>query len=223
VRVILVVLALIWVLALTPTLLRKLAERESTYSVAKFHRSLRVMRQTYPGQVAAMGGGLASGGQFAPGRVGPFVGGHTAAGYPAGRPVAARASGHSTRRRRQVLLVLGAGLVVTFLIGLVPGLSVLWAVSLLLLAVTAGYVALLIHFRRAELERAQKVVHLQRAAALSAEPAAAGVATAEVTAEVPAVASFGVPAHRVSRVRTSGPVRILTDRHETRTPAVVGG
>ena len=204
---ILVVLALIWVLALTPTLLRKLAERESTYSVTKFHRSLRVMRQSYPGQAAVAGAPAA-----ALERLTPAVGGTAA--RTASRPAGGRAAAQSARRRRQVLMVLGGGLAFTFLFGLVPGLSMLWDVSLLLLAVTAAYMGLLIHFRRAELERAQKVVQIAR-------PAPADEVTAEVPA-VPAPAAWAMPAPRISRVRAGGPVRIL-DRREVRTPAIVGG
>jgi hypothetical protein len=217
VKVILVVLALIWVVALTPTLLRKLAERESTYSVTKFHRSLRVMRQSYPGHDAGVIG--------LPGRLGYHGAPAAVPARGVGRPAGARISAGSARRRRQVLMVLGGGLAGTFLLGLVPGLSTLWVVSLLLLAVTAGYVGLLIHFRRAELERAQKVVHLSRSAAPAPAAAASPFeVTAEVPAVPPAVPPFAVPAGaRISRVRPGGPVRILTDRREARTPAVVGG
>ncbi len=139
---ILVVLALIWVLALTPTLLRKLSERESTYSVAKFHRSLRVMRRAYPGMAAA----AQQGGVVTPARPQPHM---------------ARPAGPSARRRRQVLTILGGTLVGTLLLGLIPGLGILWDVSLLTLALTAGYVALLIHFRRVAVERSRKVVVLR--------------------------------------------------------------
>lgn len=138
---ILVVLALVWVLALTPTLLRKLAERESTYSVAKFHRSLGVMRQAYPGMAAAaqQGGVVPLRAQFPP----------------------ARSSGPSAKRRRQVLTILTGTVVATLIIGLLPAMRVAWDVSLIGLALTAGYVALLIHFRRVAVERSEKVVFIR--------------------------------------------------------------
>ena len=134
---ILVVLALVWVLALTPTLLRKLAERESTYSVAKFHRSLGVMRRAYPGMAAAA-----------------QHGGIVAVRTPV------KATGPSAKRRRQVLTILTGTVVGTLLLGLVPGLQMAWDVSLLAVALTAGYVALLIHFRRVAVERSEKVVFI---------------------------------------------------------------
>ena len=42
------VLAIIWVMALTPMMLRKLSERRFTTSVDSFHRQLRGMRRAYP-------------------------------------------------------------------------------------------------------------------------------------------------------------------------------
>ena len=42
------VLAVIWVVALTPMMLRKLAERRFSNSVNSFHRQLRGMRRAYP-------------------------------------------------------------------------------------------------------------------------------------------------------------------------------
>jgi hypothetical protein len=178
--VILVVLALIWVVALTPTILRKLAEREFTYSVARFHRSLRVMRQVHPNQVAAAGagGGLGVGASSASRVIGLHSRGSSygtplrppvaSASAPAAVPVALHASGPTARRRRRVLAVLAGGLVGTFLLGFVPALDALWDVSLFLLAVTAAYVALLIHFRRVAVERAQKVVPIERGPQLEA-------------------------------------------------------
>jgi len=46
--VVIAVLAVIWVIALTPMLLRKLAERRFSNSVDSFHRQLRGMRRAYP-------------------------------------------------------------------------------------------------------------------------------------------------------------------------------
>ena len=42
------VLAVIWVIALTPMMLRKLSERRFSNSVDSFHRQLRGMRRAYP-------------------------------------------------------------------------------------------------------------------------------------------------------------------------------
>jgi len=164
--VILVVLALIWVLALTPTLLRKLAERESTYSVAKFNRSLRVMRRAYPSIAAA----AQHGGYVPPVR---------------SQMAVARATAPSARRRRQVLTVLTGTLVGTLLLGAIPGLQMAWDVSLLTFAMTVGYVALLVHFRHVATERAEKVVFIRNEAGAGA--GRRGAERREARAATPAV------------------------------------
>jgi hypothetical protein len=187
VRVILVVLALIWVVALTPTILRKLAEREFSYSVARFHRSQRAMRRVGTGQVAMAGAGAGAGdfgSMSAARRVALHSAGRgraavSAAPLPtaaAAEPFAAAAPvvrqvGPSAQRRRRVLTVLAGGLVGSFLFGFVPGLAALWDLSLAMLLLTAGYVGLLVHFRRVSLERSEKVVYLEAPAAVAPAPA----------------------------------------------------
>jgi hypothetical protein len=47
------------------------------------------------------------------------------------------------------------------LLGMVPGLKVLWGLALLAFAATAGYLALLIHIHRRAMERNVKVVDIQ--------------------------------------------------------------
>lgn len=183
---ILVVLALIWVVALTPTILRKLAEREFSYSVARFHRSQRAMRRVQPGQVAMAGAGDfglgAPAGMHAARRVALHSAGRRrasaapaadyeaplVAGPPAPPVVAAtaaaggvRPAGPSAQRRRRVLAVLGGGTVGSFLFGFVPGLDMFSYLALVMLVLTAGYVGLLVHFRRLAVERAEKVVQLE--------------------------------------------------------------
>jgi hypothetical protein len=64
-------------------------------------------------------------------------------------------------RRRRVLAGLISATVLFFLIGLLPGAGVMWAMALLTLGLTAGYVALLIHFHRLSVERAHKVIALE--------------------------------------------------------------
>jgi hypothetical protein len=172
VRVILGVLALIWVVALTPIALRKLREREGSYSVARFQGGLRAMRRAFPRDVATAGaGGMGLlGGQSMARRVGmppasrPALPVTPAEGTRARSAGPVRTAGPSARRRRQVLAYLGCGLVLSFLFGIVPALRLLWDVSLLLLALTAAYLALLIHFRRLADERAEKVVFLEQPA-----------------------------------------------------------
>jgi hypothetical protein len=67
----------------------------------------------------------------------------------------------AAHRRRSVLGILASVIVLTFLIGLAPGLRLAWDVSLLGLALLAAYTALVVHFHRIAVERAQKVVFLR--------------------------------------------------------------
>ena len=48
-----------------------------------------------------------------------------------------------------------------FLLGLIPALNVLWDLSLLAFAATAGYLALLIHIHRRSVEREVKIIDIQ--------------------------------------------------------------
>ena len=60
-----------------------------------------------------------------------------------------------------MLCVLVGAVVGFFLLGAIPGLRVLWDASLLAFGITAGYLALLIHFHRRAAEREMKVVEMQ--------------------------------------------------------------
>jgi hypothetical protein len=48
-----------------------------------------------------------------------------------------------------------------FLLGMIPALNVLWDLSLLAFAATAGYLALLIHIHRCAVERDAKIIDIQ--------------------------------------------------------------
>jgi hypothetical protein len=158
VTVVLVVLALIWIVVLTPTIWRKVSARRSPYSIMAFRRrSLRLGRarpQALAGSQAGVGGRTGSDMQVV--RDGSTRGvGNRQSVTKAPIPW----PGSSSRRRKVLGLLLG-GVVVTFVFGLIPALDFLWDISLLLLAATAGYIALLIHFHRTAAERARKVVYL---------------------------------------------------------------
>ncbi len=66
----------------------------------------------------------------------------------------------AARRRRVGALLVGAT-ALFLLLGLIPGASICWAVSLITLSMTLAYVALLVHFHRVAVERAQKVIALE--------------------------------------------------------------
>lgn len=219
------VLALIWVVALTPIALRKLREREGSYSVARFQGNLRAMRRAYPRQVAtvgAVGMGLLGGQSMArpvgvpaaarprPASAGPAADVHF--GAPRARSGGAvRTAGPSARRRRQVLATLLGGLVLSFLFGIVPALRLLWDVSLLLLGLTAAYLALLIHFRRMADERAEKVVFL--------EPPV----SAAVTAPVPRINPYLASREPAPAFRPIAAAQVAGAPQAVRRPVVVGG
>jgi hypothetical protein len=157
------VLAIIWVVCLTPMMLRKLSERRFTNSVDSFHRQLRGLRRAYPRfAVSAADPGTAF---FTPESLDddletsylPRV--SMRSDQSLSRP-ASRSALQAVRRRR-VLLVLGGAMGGFFVLGLIPALRVLWGLSLLAFAATASYLALLIYIHRRAMERRVKVVDIR--------------------------------------------------------------
>lgn len=157
------VLAVIWVVALTPMMLRKLSERRFSNSVDSFHRQLRGMRRAYPRlaasavdpevvrSLAATDSGVRASSSATPSRM-------PRSEVYEHRP---RRPSPQLARRRRVLLVLVTTMLGFCLLGMVPGLKVLWGLALLAFAATAGYLALLIHIHRRAMERNVKVVDIQ--------------------------------------------------------------
>ncbi len=158
------VLAVIWVIALTPMMLRKLSERRFSNSVDSFHRQLRGMRRAYPRlaasavdpEMALSAATTANNGVWASSPVTPSRMSRSDVLERLPRRLAPQSA-----RRRRVLLVLVTAMLGFFLLGMVPGWKVLWDLALLAFAATAGYLALLIHIHRRAVERDVKVVDLQ--------------------------------------------------------------
>lgn len=170
---VLAVLAVIWVLALTPMLLRKISERRFTTSVNSFHRQLGGLRRAYPRLAATAADPQAL--LFASDA--PSTGesemrsGHELAVRPSAaytsrhRPPVARAprsTASPAARRRRVLAALAVSIVGFFALGTIPVLRVLWGLSLLAVAATASYMALLINIHRRQMERSDKVVDIRK-------------------------------------------------------------
>jgi hypothetical protein len=88
---------------------------------------------------------------------------------PAATAVSVGTSPATAARRRQVFTVLGGLTVIFFLLGIIPSARILWDLALLTLGCTAAYVALLIHFHRLAVERAQKVIALETRRHVTAE------------------------------------------------------
>jgi len=162
--VVIAVLAVIWVMALTPMMLRKLSERRFSNSVDSFHRQLRGMRRAYPRlaagavdpEMALSAAATANNGVWASSPVTPSRMPRSDALEHLPRRLAPQSA-----RRRRVLLVLVTTMLGFFLLGMVPGWRVLWDLALLAFAATAGYLALLIHIHRRAVERDVKVVDIQ--------------------------------------------------------------
>jgi len=162
--VVIAVLAVIWVIALTPMMLRKLSERRFTTSVNSFHRQLLGMRRAYPRLVAsaadpemALSMTETTYSRTRESSLPPTT------QIPRTEPVDRyqRRPAPQAARRRRVLLTLGAVMLGCFLLGMIPGLKVLWGLSLLAFAAGAAYLALLIHIHRCAVERAAKVVDIR--------------------------------------------------------------
>jgi len=64
------------------------------------------------------------------------------------------------RRRRDVFVALLIGTVGSFLLAMIPGMSVMWSVQVLFDFMLAGYVALLIRIRNLAAERSVKLTQM---------------------------------------------------------------
>ena len=133
---VLVVLAVVWAVVLIPPWLRNRAEGRPGDSIGAFHRQLTTLERTGP--------------EPAPSRS-PSASG----ALPVARPSTARA--RVQRRRRGVMLVLGAAMLSTLLLSFVPGLRPVLAAHAILDVLFVVYVALLIRLRGLTAEREMKL------------------------------------------------------------------
>jgi hypothetical protein len=169
--------------ALTPTVLRKLNERRSSYSVDRFHHSLHAIQFTGPDMrtvnsasvqaVRVTSGGSRRAMGFWPG---PSSSSSSTSEYPAAidavalsAPVVApntrpervaRVNGHTARRRRQVLGSIFGVLLGSLLLGFIPGAGFFWDIAIFALVVGMAYIGLLVYFRRVAIEQSRKVVFI---------------------------------------------------------------
>lgn len=171
---ILVVLAVVWVVALTPWALRKLSERQITSSVASYRRQLLKLgsHAERPDRGSLSVPGAAIGFSAAAQRVHTDGYGRTEVGFDAGvRPgytdpepavanVAVTSRSTAARRRRVIVSLLGATFFF-FVLGLIPAARVMWNLALTCLLLAAAYTAAVVYFHRRAVERAQKVVALE--------------------------------------------------------------
>lgn len=130
---VLLILGAVWAAVLVPPALRARAEASPGDSIGSFHHRLNVLRRT---------GGYGSGpvqGEF--GRIPSSAARAGAPAFGPGRPSAAK-------RRREVLVALLWVMGGTLLIGLLPGFRGMLVLHLVADVLFAGYVALLLHFKR---------------------------------------------------------------------------
>lgn len=180
---ILLFIAGIWLVVLGPGMWRRRAEKHSVDSIGKFHRQLGVLQRTGP---AGRRGGsrlqalrsvepMPSGLPLVSSRSGLLV----ARPHPDDALVDEESQVRrpdpyfrrdACKRRRDVLLTLVASTVGSALLGV--AMAPLLIVALLLLLVSAGYVALLVHLRRLALEREAKLRFLPHQAPVHAAPPA---------------------------------------------------
>lgn len=169
-----VLLALVWVVALAPTVVRKIRDRDGASSVVSFSRSVARLSGTSAapdrgGSVPGVAIGYSAAAQrLAENRLGSDYGaiswgaiastGHDALGgirtaAPGSAVLVSRAT---TIRRRRVVATLGAVTLLAFAIGF--GVSTFFFVALAGFVLSIAYFVLLAYFHRLAVERAQKVV-----------------------------------------------------------------
>jgi hypothetical protein len=143
------VLALVWVIALSPVIVRKASEYQVFSSVARFRHRTGLMRQAYP-QLAAAALPDA-----------PLLVAGEAIVTPEMRRAARARHRRTIERRRRALVTLVSTCLGSLLLGVVPALRALWGLSLASLLLTATYLALLAYLTQAETnasERRRKVI-----------------------------------------------------------------
>jgi hypothetical protein len=189
--VVLLVLGIVWAVLLV-SWLRSRTDGTFSDSVGAFRRHLSVLERAAPstvtpanrlrsGPIGGRGPALyrpparsAVPGRAYPSRstgaapfgAAPFAGGR--------RPIspAVRRRHQAQKRRRDVFFALLAGVVGTFLVALIPGLSVMWGVQVVADVVFVGYIALLVRMRNLAAERELKLTFIpQQARAARARPA----------------------------------------------------
>ena len=174
---VLLVLALIWG-ALLVSWLRSRSVSTFSDSVGTFRRHLTVLERATPTTVRPanrLRDGYPAAAQYIPGPRGQVPAGRPGparrpvgagnAGRPsaarAGRPIAGNAAAlrrrQAQKRRRDVFFALLAGAAGSFLLALIPGLSVMWGVQVIFDVLLGGYVAMLVRIRNVAAERELKL------------------------------------------------------------------
>jgi hypothetical protein len=137
--VVVLVIVLVWLVALVPVALRRHSAHRVTASVARFRRQRRLLERAYRSRV-----------------------GNDDVTFPVIRGIEPHARENVRRhspsatisdlhlRRRRVLSAFGGALVISLILGAMPGLSAFWTISIVLAASLTAYVVLLARFAAAQ-------------------------------------------------------------------------
>jgi hypothetical protein len=123
------VLVFIWVIALTPFILRRLSEHQIATSVSRFRTAIRMLRRVYPRLVTSA---------EIPGAV-VTTGGSSPEFAAVRRRREAERARRQIARRKQLLVRLVGGTATTVVFGALPHLHALWDLSIAGALLTAGY------------------------------------------------------------------------------------
>ncbi len=186
---VLLLIVVLWGVFLGPSLVRRFAEKRSGDSIGSFHRQLGVLRRTGPVLVPPahrLGVVDEPVGPVSVGATGlPVVSSRPSlvvvrpdASVPTEREESSRSSRRpdayfkpsACKRRRDVLLVLASAVLVTALIGVIPGARPAFLVTAVLAVALGAYVALLAHLRNTAMEREAKLHYLPAAAVVQDQP-----------------------------------------------------
>jgi hypothetical protein len=178
--VVLLVLAVVWGVLLV-SWLRSRRQDTAYDSVGTFRRHLTVLERAAPATVAPANrlrtGGVA--GHVIPAYRPPGAvrGGYAArpgpspvAGLRPPSPAALRRR-QAQRRRRDIFFVLLAGVAGSFLLAIIPGLSIMWSVQVMFDIIFLLYVALLVRARNLGAERDLKLTYMPSPARPARRPA----------------------------------------------------
>ncbi len=167
---VLVLLAIVWVAALAPMVVRKLRERDAITSVTSFSRGLHRLSgaRLHPESIRTAGapiGFSAAARRLAGDRpdntlasdVGSIAFGET--GRSAGSDLGPLVSHATTIRRRRVVALLLTTMLVSFALGF--GLSAFFYLAVASILALVAYLGLLAYFHQLAVERVQKVVALE--------------------------------------------------------------